>query len=85
MTARDDLIRYAASTRRTVTADGLAPYLNRVEREVMMKAEAAFRTRIVRRIFAMRMPETPHGWSERYIAGWNEALGAAEDEIRKED
>lgn len=32
MNARDDLINYAASTR-TITADGLTPYLERVERE----------------------------------------------------
>ncbi|MFJ7998967.1 hypothetical protein ACIQ7D_17725 [Streptomyces sp. NPDC096310] len=44
MAARDDLIRYAASTR-TVTADGLAPYIARVELQAAAhsRAEAADR------------------------------------------
>ncbi|MFE7727406.1 hypothetical protein ACFU5D_16625 [Streptomyces anthocyanicus] len=37
MNARDALIDYAASTR-TVTADGLAPYIDRVEKEAAAKA-----------------------------------------------
>ncbi len=37
MNARDALIEYAASTR-TVTADGLAPYIELVEKEAMAKA-----------------------------------------------
>lgn len=37
MNARDALIEYAASTR-TVTADGLAPYIDRVEKEAATKA-----------------------------------------------
>lgn len=37
MNARDALIEYAASTR-TVTADGLAPYIDRIEKEAAAKA-----------------------------------------------
>ncbi|MEU0589974.1 hypothetical protein [Streptomyces ardesiacus] len=37
MNARDALIEYAASTR-TVTADGLAPYIDRIEKEARADA-----------------------------------------------
>jgi DNA-binding protein Fis len=37
MSARDDLINYAATTR-TITADGLASYIDHVEREAAAKA-----------------------------------------------
>lgn len=50
MTARDDLIHYAASTR-TVTADGLAPYIDRVEQEALI--EGADRQRELRRLEAL--------------------------------
>ena len=40
MTARDDLVRYAASTR-TITADGLAPFLDSYENEILATIPAA--------------------------------------------
>lgn len=45
MAARDDLIAYAASTR-TVTADGLEPHLDRVEREAELRALRAAAARL---------------------------------------
>ena len=56
MTARDDLIRYAATTR-TVTADGLAPHLGRLEAE----ARADERKRVADEIHRARRPTFPDG------------------------
>ncbi|WP_327223048.1 hypothetical protein OG229_02570 [Streptomyces platensis] len=56
MTARDDLIRFAASTR-TVTADGLAPYLDRLEAE----ARADERERVADEIHRSDRPTFPEG------------------------
>ncbi|WP_416476970.1 hypothetical protein [Streptomyces sp. LKA04] len=81
MNARDALIDYAASTR-TVTADGLAPYIDRVEKEAAQAAIADTRKQVAREVFAEKIAETPKGWSERYVAGWNDAIDAATDKVR---
>lgn len=54
MTARADLIHYASTTR-TVTADGLASYLDRVEAEV----RADERKRVADEIHCARRPSFP--------------------------
>lgn len=56
MTARDDLIHYAATTR-TVTADGLAPHLDRLEAE----ARADERERVAAEIHRADQPTFPDG------------------------
>ncbi|MEU4051258.1 hypothetical protein AB0F09_18925 [Streptomyces olivaceus] len=81
MNARDALIEYAASTR-TVTADGLTPYIDRIEKEAAAKAVAETRKRASREVFAEKITETPKGWSERYVGGWNDAIDAAADKVR---
>ncbi|GHJ04800.1 hypothetical protein TPA0906_66650 [Streptomyces olivaceus] len=81
MPARDALIEYAASTR-TVTADGLAAYIDRIEKEAAEKAASETRKQAAREIFAEKITETPKGWSERYVAGWNDAIDSATDKVR---
>lgn len=56
MTARDDLTHYLASTR-TVTADGLAPHLGRLEAEI----RAEERERVADEIHRADRPTFPNG------------------------
>lgn len=44
--------------------------------------EQHLRQQIGRELFAERITETPAGWSERYVGGWNDALDAAVDKVR---
>ncbi|MFI1205784.1 hypothetical protein ACH4VR_41275 [Streptomyces sp. NPDC020883] len=63
MTARDDLIR-CASTTRTVTADGLAPYLDRFE----VETRADERKRVADELRLADRPVFPDGERPDLIA-----------------
>ena len=66
--ARDALIAYAASTR-TVTADGLAPYIAAVEKAAYQKAMDAVRSEYLH-------DETGRPEDEAYNQGINDAVVA---------
>lgn len=54
-------------------AELLAHYWPAIEKHV--------RRQVGRELFAQRIAETPTGWSERYVGGWNDALDAAVDKV----
>ncbi|WP_333742683.1 hypothetical protein [Streptomyces ardesiacus] len=80
MNARDELYNYADDAH--LGGDYLDELLDRVEEEAAAKAVAEIRKRAAREVFAEKMTETPKGWSERYVAGWNDAIDAAADKVR---
>ncbi|MGK3105337.1 hypothetical protein [Streptomyces sp. WAC05858] len=45
------------------------------ENELLRKA--------VRRVWAQKITKNPGGWSERYLAGWNDAVDAVVDELQR--
>lgn len=84
MNARDELYNYADDAH--LGGDYLDELLDRVEKEAAAKATASAsaetRKQAAREIFAEKITETPKGWSERYVDGWNDALDAAADKVR---
>lgn len=44
--------------------------------------EKHMREQVGRELWGQRIAETPQGWSERYVGGWNDALDAAVDKVR---
>lgn len=85
MNARDELYDYADDAH--LGGEYLDELLDRVEKEAASKAlanpEVEIRKRIAREVFAEKIGETPKGWSERYVAGWNDALDGAADKVRE--
>jgi hypothetical protein len=84
MNARDELYNYADDAH--LGGEYLDELLDRVEKEAAAKAlanpEAEIRKRVAREAFAEKITETPKGWSERYVAGWNDGIDAVADKIR---
>lgn len=80
MNARDELYAYADDAH--LGGEYLDELLDRVEKEAAAKTLAETRKQVAREVFAEKMTETPKGWSERYVAGWNDAIDAAADKVR---
>ncbi|WP_432130620.1 hypothetical protein [Streptomyces tendae] len=80
MSARDELYNYADDAH--LGGDYLDELLDRVEKEAAAKAVTDTRKQVAREVFAEKITETPKGWSERYVAGWNDAIDAAADKVR---
>ncbi|MBZ6102714.1 hypothetical protein [Streptomyces olivaceus] len=80
MNARDELYNYADDAH--LGGEYLDELLDRVEKEAAAKAVTDTRKQAAREIFAEKITETPKGWSERYVAGWNDAIDSAADKVR---